>query len=183
MSDIFKSFAGRLSITSIILLTIFLASCSEPADKFFGTAVLNTNTINDFGTPLLAKHINDETIEFPDIPSSKKKGNEALIHVQNSVLYMEKSLKDIKALSAGDKSRATIKAQAIALYEFVIPIYKNEYTAYAKLCDAKAPQVQKDEIIKSIAEKYNARFEELFTTLIDNGKAFAREHDLKVNWN
>jgi len=131
----------------------------------------------------LAKQINDETLEFPDIPSSKKNGDEAMTRVHNNILYMEKVLKDIKALSANDDSRKVIKEQAIALYEFVIPVYKNEYTAYAKLCDAKAPQVQKDEIITSIEQKYSARFEALYTALLTNGKSFAADNNLNVDWN
>ncbi len=69
---------------SVILLAIFgftMLSCSETPEQFFETAVLNTNAINDFATPNLAKHINDETIEFADIPSSKNKGGEAIIFI------------------------------------------------------------------------------------------------------
>jgi len=175
--------ALKLSTILLLALSLFLQSCAEPADDFFGVAVLNTNTITDFGTPRLAKQINDETTEFPDIPSSKKNGDEAMIRVQNNILYMEKVLNDIKALSANDDSRKVIKEQAIALYEFVIPVYKNEYTAYAKLCDAKAPQAQKDEIIASIEQKYSARFEALYTALLTNGKAFAEANHLNVDWN
>ncbi|PTS99517.1 hypothetical protein DBR11_12165 [Pedobacter sp. HMWF019] len=71
----------------MLVLSIFLQCCSEPADKFFGVAVLNTNTITDFGTPILAKHIDAATIEYPDVPSSKKKGDEAVKYVQNKRIY------------------------------------------------------------------------------------------------
>lgn len=182
MTNSFKPFAAKLSIALILALSIFLQSCSEPANDFFGIAVLNTNTITDFGTPILAKHIDAETTEFPDIPSSKKKGDEAVKNVESKILYMEKVLKDIQGLSASDDARKVIKEQAIALYELVIPVYKNEYTAYAKLCDAKAPQAQKDEIIKSIEQKYNAEFEKQYASLLSNGKAFAEDNNLNVDW-
>ncbi|WP_146186516.1 hypothetical protein [Pedobacter sp. HMWF019] len=58
-----------------------------------------------------------------------------------------------------------------------------EYTAYAKRCDAKAPQAQKQEILKSIEQKYNAEFEKQYTALLSNGKAFAEDNKLRVNWN
>lgn len=183
MRNSLRPFTSKLFIAFLFILPVFIQSCSETPDKFFGVAVLNTNTITDFGTPILAKHINDETTEFADIPSSKKKGNEALIYVQNNLLFMEKTLKDIKALSANDEDRKAIKAEAVALYEFVIPVYKNEYTAYAKLCDSKAPQERKDEIIKSIEQKYNAEFEKKQVSLRSKGKAFADENGLNVNWN
>jgi len=182
MTNIFQPFAGRFSVALMLILTIFLQSCSETPDDFFSTAVLNTNVISDFGTPILAKHISDETLEFADIPSSKKKGDEAMIMIQNKILYLEKSLKDIKALTANDQLRKDIKTQSIALYELVIPVYKNEYTAYAKLCDAKAPQAESLQLVKTIEEKYNARFEQQYSALLSNGKAFAKENNLNVDW-
>lgn len=175
-----KPFLSTLAVAAA--LTFTLQSCSEDPDKFFGVAVLNTNTISDFGTPNLANHINDETKEFADIPSSKKKGDEGVQYVARNLSYMEKSLKDIKALSESGDQRKEIKAQSIALYEYVIPVYKNEYTAYAKLCDTKAPQEQKDEIIKSIAQKYNAEFERKYGQLLESGKAFADKNGLNVDW-
>lgn len=178
-----KSILSNLSAAAILTLSLTFQSCSEDPDKFFGVAVLNTNTITDFGTPILAKHIDAETTEFPDIPSSKKKGDEAIKLVESNLLYMEKSLKDIKALTANSDDSKEIKAQSIALYEYVIPVYKNEYTAYAKLCDSKAPQAQKDEIIKTIDQKYNAEFEKRYAALLESGKAFAKKNNLNVDWN
>jgi hypothetical protein len=178
-----KSFFSARSSYLFLSACFFLQSCAEPANKFFDITVLNTNTITDFGTPSLAKHINDETIEFADIPSSKKKGNEAITYVQNNILYMEKSLKDIKALSADDDSRKVIKERSLVLYEFVIPVYKNEYIAYAKLCDSKAPQAQKDEIIARIEKMYTAGFEKRYDALLSVGKVFGAENKINVNWN
>ncbi|AMP99000.1 hypothetical protein AY601_2099 [Pedobacter cryoconitis] len=179
MTNIFKHSAAKLAIaaTSILLLQ----SCAETADKFFDVAVLNTNFVSRFATPSMAKQIDGATLEFPDIPSSKKKGDEAVNSIKNDILYIEKSLKDVKALSASGE-RKVIQDQAVDLYEYVLPVYKNEYTAYAKLCDAKAPQEQKDKLIKSIEEKYNTGFEKKYSILLENGKAFAEENNLNVKW-
>ena len=183
MKYTFRAHLTRFSFLVAIAFSLCLQSCSESADKFFGIAVLNTNMINDFGTPILAKHINDNTIEFDDIPSSKNKGDEAVNDVKNKILYLEKSLNDIKALADGDEMRKKIKNESIALYEFVIPVYKNEYMSYAKLCDSKAPQEQKDEIIKAIEQKYYADFEAKYESLLSNGKAFAQQNNINVNFN
>lgn len=183
MQNIFKMITPYCAFALFVVFALSIQSCSEPADKFFDTAVLNTNTINDFATPILAKHINDETVEYPDIPSSKKQGDEATKMVQNNILYMEKSLKDIKALSAGSDDRKTIKEQSVALYEFVIPVYKNEYTNYAKLCDNKASQAEKDALIQSIDQKYRLKFETLYSALLNTGKDFAKANKLNVDWN
>jgi hypothetical protein len=182
MTHIFQPLVSRYTIAAALTLSLFMQSCSEPADQFFGAAVLNTNTISDFGTPTLAKHIADQTLEFADIPSSKKKGDEAVTYVKNNLLYMEKSLKDIKELSANDDERKDIKAQSIALYELVIPVYKNEYTAYAKLCDTKASQEDKDQLVKTIGQKYNANFEQKYAALLASAKVFAEKNNLNVDW-
>lgn len=182
MKNINKTVSYYCTLALLVIFFLSVQSCAEPADKFFATAILNTNTISDFATPTLAKHINDETTEFPDIPSSKKNGDEAGKLVQNNILYMEKSLNDIKALNASSDDRKAIKEKSIALYEFVIPVYKNEYTNYAKLCDNKADQTKKDEIANTIEQKYSATFEKMYTDLMETGKAFAAENKLNVDW-
>ena len=182
MKDISKTFTQYCAFALLVIISLSIQSCEEPAERFFGTAILNTNTINDFATPTLAKHINDETTEFPDIPSSKKKGDEAGKHISNNILYMEKSLDDIKSLKADSEERKVIKEKSIALYEFVIPVYKNEYTNYAKLCDTKADQAKKDELANAIEQKYGAKFEKMYTDLMETGKVFAAENKLDVSW-
>ena len=95
---------------------------------------------------------------------------------------MEKSLNDIKALNASSEDRKAIKEKSIALYEFVIPVYKNEYTNYAKLCDSKADEAQKTAMAQSIEQKYGAKFEQMYTDLMETGKVFANENKLNVDW-
>lgn len=173
----------KLSLTVLFSCSLLFTSCNlQTPEKIFSIAVLNTNTINDFGTPGLAKHINDETIEFPNTPSSKKKGEEAQTSIQNNILYMEKCLKDIKGLPDAESSKE-IKKLSISLYEYVIPVYKNEYLAYAKLCDHKASQDQKDTILKTIDTRYKAGFETKYKELMAQGKAYADKNGVKVNWN
>lgn len=172
------------SISKLALITaataFFFVSCNlnTSPDQFFGVAVLNTNTISDFGTDRLARHIE---MQAKDIPSTKKKGDEAVIYVNNNVLYMEKVLKDIKELPENADTKE-IRDLSLSIYEDVIPVYKNEYTAYAKLCDAKAPEDQKQLLIQNIEKKYVPAFEEKFALLLEKGKAYAQKHDLNVKW-
>ncbi|CAH0190681.1 hypothetical protein SRABI36_01744 [Pedobacter sp. Bi36] len=138
--------------------------------------------INDFASADLARHINDETKEYSDIPSNKKKGNEAATNLNNKILYLEQSLEKVKKLSTSGDEEKEIKALSQQLYELVIPVYKNEYLAYAKLCDSKGSQSAKDEIINSIDQKYGARFEQNFNALMEKGKAYAQKNNIQVNW-
>jgi len=166
------------SVMSILLLS----SCAETPEKFFDITILNTNVINDFASPDLARHIDDEAKEYPNIPSSKKKGDEATTTVKNKILYLEQSLEKVKKLSASGDEQKEIKALSVALYEMTIPVYKNEYLAYAKLCDQKGSQESKDAIIKDIDQKYTAAFEQKYTALMEKGKAYASENNIQVNW-
>jgi len=166
----------------LILITLFFSACTETPEHFFDITILNTNMINDFASPDLARHLNDETKEYPDIPSSKKKGNEATTSLNNKILYLEQSLEKVKRLSTSGDEEKEIKALSQQLYELVIPVYKNEYLAYAKLCDSKGSQSAKDEIINSIDQKYGARFEQNFNALMEKGKAYAQKNNIQVNW-
>jgi hypothetical protein len=44
---------------------------------FFGKVVLNTNLVADFAPERYGKQLEQETVEFADMPSSKKVGDEA----------------------------------------------------------------------------------------------------------
>lgn len=91
-------------------------------------------------------------------------------------------MNDIKTLNANSDDRKAFKEKSLALYEFVIPIYKNDYTNYAKLCDSKADPTKKEEAVKLIEQKYSSTFEKMYIDLMDAGKAFANQNKLNVNW-
>ncbi|MFC3559766.1 hypothetical protein [Pedobacter jamesrossensis] len=177
-----QALSKKICIFFSAIIILFLSACSETPEKFFDIAILNTNMINDFASPDLARHINDETKEFPDIPSSKKNGTEAAANIKNKILYLEQSLDKVKKLSASGAEEEEIKKLSTQLYELVIPVYKNEYLAYAKLCDSKGSDDEKDAMIKNIDQKYGERFEQNFNALMDKGKVYAKENNIQVNW-
>lgn len=172
----------KTAVLFLICTTLLLSACSETPEKFFDIAILNTNMVNDFASPNLARHINDETKEYPDIPSSKKKGDEASTNIKNKALYLEQALEKVKKLSASGAEEEEIKKQSIQLYELVIPVYKNEYLAYAEICDKKGSQADKDAIIQKIEQQYGARFNKNYDTLLELGKKYAAENNIQVNW-
>lgn len=64
----------------------------------------------------------------------------------------------------------------------IIIIKARKSDNYAKLCDSKADQAKKDEIVNAIEQKYATKFEQMYIDLMDDGKAFAKENNLNVNW-
>ncbi len=166
-----------------VLFSWTLTSCTpDSPQKFFEQAVLNTNLVNDFDPKTFGKSLEQYTIEYPNVPASKKKGNEAQEVVNMKVLSVERALKNIKALSATDDETKAIKENSIALFETVLPVYKNEYLQYAKLCDQKGPADQKAALLDKIEQNYAPKVYELLDALYQKGKVYAEKNNINVNW-
>ncbi|MCW3464220.1 hypothetical protein [Chitinophaga nivalis] len=168
---------------SLVLFLSVLSACnSVTPDRFFQTAVLNSNILSGFNPEQFGQELEQNTVEFPDIPASKKKGDEAQNIVKNKIAYIEKVIKDVKDLPAGDEDTKAIKAASLQLFEAALPAYQQEYTAYAKLCDTHGPAAEKEALLQKINEKYTANVEKAYDALLSKGKVFADKNNLPVNW-
>jgi len=163
--------------------SLFFTACQAPSpETFFGKVVLNTNLIADFAPERYGKQLEQETVEFADMPSSKKAGDEAQKSVEIKIQVVEKALKDIKDLNVSDADAKALKEQSIALFEKVLPVYKNEYTAYAKLCDSKGSAEEKQALLQKIEKNDMPSINSVFDNVYTLGKAYAEKHSLNVNW-
>lgn len=166
-----------------LLASLFFIACqSVSPDKFFGQVVLNTNLIADFDPTTFGKRLQQETVEFPDIPSSKKNGDEAQQIVAMKIMSVEKAIKDIKDLNVSDEDAKVLQQQSVKLFETVLPVYKNEYTAYAKLCDTKGSDQEKQSLLQKVEKDHLTGVDELFESVYSLGKAYAEKHQLNVSW-
>lgn len=173
----------RLTYLFPVLTVLLFGSCqSTTPDKFFEVVMLNTNLVADFRPSEFGKRLEQETKEFPDIPSSKKNGNEAQQIVEVKVMTIEKAISNIKKLNASDDDMKTLQDQSIKLFETVLPVYKNEYTAYAKLCDEKATSEQKENILVGIERDHLPAVESIMESLYGKGQEYAKKHYLNVSW-
>ncbi|SHL60786.1 hypothetical protein SAMN05444266_104149 [Chitinophaga jiangningensis] len=171
------------NLLCIGVFVLFLAACApESPQHFFEQAVLNTNLVNDFDPKSFGRTLEQNTIEYPDIPSSKKKGDEAQEVVKMKILTSERALENIKKLSANDDETKAIKENSIALFEMVIPVYKNEYMQYAKLCDTKGSAEEKAAILTKIEQNYAPKVYQQLDALYQKGKVYAEKNDIEVNW-
>lgn len=163
--------------------SLLFTACQAPnPESFFGKVVLNTNLVADFAPDRFGKRLEQETVEFADISSSKKTGDEAQKSVDIKIQTVEKALKDINALNVSDDDAKALKEKSIALFEKVLPVYKNEYTAYAKLCDTKGSAEKKQELLQKIQQDYMPGIDKTFDEVYVLGKAYAEKHNLNVNW-
>ncbi|ATL49162.1 hypothetical protein COR50_19380 [Chitinophaga caeni] len=169
--------------TLIIFLLPLLAACNlrPSADVYFGKTVLNSNLVADFGSEQYANTLYSYTVSYPGVDSKPKTGEEATDMVKTKIASLEKALNDIKKLPKDTETTALIET-AQQLFEFVLPVYKNEYTNFAKQCDEKYPADERAAYAQQIANQYNKKFEKLYAQLISEGKKYAQAHDLKVKW-
>jgi len=163
----------HLLVIIFMSASLFFTACQSPSpETFFGKVVLNS----------YGKQLEQETVEFADMPSSKKVGDEAQKSVGIKIQVVEKALKDIKELNVSDDDAKALKEQSIALFEKVLPVYKNEYTAYAKLCDGKGSAEEKQALLQKIEKNDMPSINSVFDNVYALGKAYAEKHNLNVNW-
>lgn len=170
-------------ITCLLLLGLFmtLTACNTATpENYFDKAILNTNMFNDFASENFTRQLVASTIQHTDVQLPKQIEPAAGI-VKNKVLYIENALKGVKALKQTDDTREMLQT-AIALHEYVLPVYKNEYTALAKMCDSGASKEDISARALDIDNKYARHFEDLFDKLTSLGKIYAQAHNINVTW-
>jgi hypothetical protein len=166
---------------AIAIACLSFAACNKPSpEKAFDVAVLNSNMLVGFANDGMEREL--------DQPSAKMgKTKDEILQmkrsevVEDKLKFVEENYDKLKGFSPDDDNKEIIQ-NSLALHEFILPVYKNEYMQLAKLYDENA---SKDEIEKqktSVRDKYASKFETLFNTLISSGKAFAKKHDITVNW-
>ncbi|WP_343673908.1 hypothetical protein [Chitinophaga sp.] len=157
-----------------------LPACTNPTpENYFDTAVLNTNIINDFGSDALTKMLIAQNVKYNGkLPNGP---NAATKLIDGKVQYIEKELVKIKDLKETEETKTMLQT-SVALFEYVLPVYKNEYKALAKMSDDGGTQEDVLSLGKEIDEKYGERFDSLFDVLTAEGKKYAAAHDIKVTW-
>lgn len=165
-----------------VLLGAFAAfsACTNPTpENYFDQAVLNTNIINDFGSEPLTKMLIAQNVKYNGtLPNGP---NAATKMIDAKVQWIEKDIKKISDLKETDETRNMLKT-SVALFEYVLPVYKNEYMALAKLSDQGGTQEDILSLGKEIDEKYGVRFDSLYDVLTAEGKKYATAHNIQVRW-
>ena len=164
-----------------IALSLFLASC-DPAtpENYFDRAVLNCNIMHGFAGSGLRRKLESPSIKLLEDRKSQAPMTRKEV-IDGDIASLEASFAKVKKLRETDDTREMVQASR-ALYEYVLPVYQNEYRQLAKLYDEGAPREQIDARAQAIETKYRAGFAERFDRLTAAGKPFAERHGIKVNW-
>lgn len=116
---------------------------------------------------------------------SEKSGEPVIMEhrevIETKIQFVEKTLAKLKTLKITEDSKEILQT-SIALYEYVLPVYKNEYIELAEFYDQNAGKEKVNAQVELIRDKYHPRFEELYTKLLGAGKSYAQRHNIEVYW-
>lgn len=164
----------------LIAFSFLFASCSNSPQEYFNRAALNCNTLygfadsyaikRDLGTP--QERLTDEKT-MATAPVKREQV------VKEKLATVEENYQKVKSLGSNADAEAMVKS-SLALYEFVIPVYKNEYTQLAALYDENAPAEKIAAAEKNIVDKYAGKFEQLYNDVIQKGTAYAEKNGIRV---
>jgi len=170
-----------LPFTAIAACCLVVSCDSAPPESVFGRAVLNLNMFHGFAGPMMEGQIRQPSMTLGGADGKQVVQMTSKEVVDTKITFAEDSYEKVRNLKESEDSKAMIDASK-ALYEYIIPVYKNEYQALAALYDKKAPQAEIDAMSQSIRDKYAAGYEERTAAVIAAAKPYAEKHKLRVKW-
>jgi hypothetical protein len=167
--------------TAVYLLFVAtLMSCANKSpEQNFSTAVLNCNMLYGFAGAGMQRELASPSEKLVDEKTYATAPMTRAEVLSSKLENIEKNYEKVKALSVNDDNKAMIEA-SLALYAFVLPVYKNDYTTLAALYDEGQAPEKIANLEKDIADNYAARFETLYNAVITAGQAYAARHNIKV---
>lgn len=173
----------RNQLTTILLLffSLFITTCNTTSpQKTFEIAFLNSNMIVGFAGNRMSSELENPSVKLTD--DGKTVSMQRKDVIQSKIDFSEDVLKKLKSLKETDDSREMITASS-DLYNFILPVYKNEYQQLAKLYDEQASKEAIESQTQAIRDKYYDDFEKRYNKLIALSKTFAQQHNITVHWN
>jgi len=158
-----------------------ISGCNSVSpNEYFDEAVLNCNLMNGFSNDGLLRELESPSFRLVagTNTSTVMKRKEV---IDNKIKYLEDNLAKIQQLPETADTRDLLHA-SISLYNYVLPVYKNEYHQLADLYDYSASNAEIETFARQIHDRHYSRFEELFNKLVSIGKPYAAKHHIIVNW-
>jgi len=165
----------------ILCACIFNACNTATPENYFDRAVLNINMLHGFATNSLQRELESPSVKMVEGSKDQFAPMKRKEIIDDKIQALETNAEKVKQLKQTDETKEMLQA-SITVYDFALPVYKNEYTQLAKLYDDGAPAEQIQALEKSIEERYSSKFGELFDKLTTAGKQYAQKNNIKVNW-
>lgn len=174
--------AGRL-LRLLLCATIasLLPSCHDSPKTCFDQAVLNCNMLHGFAGRGMEQQLESPSVKLaPSQPGGTAPMTRKEV-VDGKIAFVEESLAKVKKLRQTDDTRGIIEA-SIALQEYVLGVYRDDYQQLAKLYDTGAPPAEIAQLAAAVAMKHGPRYQTLSDQLTTAGKTYAAKHNIKVIW-
>jgi hypothetical protein len=115
---------------------LFTACNTATPERYFGVAVLSSNMFQGF-----ADEGQLRDFESPSVKMAENNGQPVPMQrsevIGTKIEFVEGNFKDLKDLKETADTKDILQ-NSLALYEYVLPVYKNEYVQLAKLYDTGA---------------------------------------------
>lgn len=159
-----------------------LVSCQKPAPReTFTTAVLNCNLLHGFAGRGMQSELEQPSVKLVEGTSDKTVPMTRAEVVDGKIQSVQDALAKVRKLGVDEDSKAMIEA-SVALYDFVLPVYQNEYRKLAGLYDSNADPKEIRALEQSIEKQYQPKFAALHDAVTTAGKAYATKHQIPVQW-
>lgn len=159
-----------------------LTACNTAThEKYFDLAVLNCNMMMGFANNGLERELDQPSGKMVNGDKDQVVAMKRKEIIDGKIEYLQGAFEKIKQLKVTEDTKDMLQA-SVALYEYILPVYKTEYQQLAKLYDEGGNKDQIQALTQAIHDKYYPRFDELFNKLTTIGKVYAEKHNIKVNW-
>lgn len=165
----------------ILCACMFNACNTATPENYFDRTVLNINMLHGFATDGLQRELESPSVKMVEGSKDQFAPMKRKEVIDEKIQFIEANAEEVRQLKQTDDTKEMLQA-SIAVYNFALPVYKNEYMQLAKLYDDGASAEQIQALEKSIEEKYSSKFGALFDKLTTAGKQYAEKNNIKVNW-
>ena len=164
-----------------LMATIFSSCTDQSPENTFSQAVLNTNLFYSFASNADFRQLESPSVKLVPGTTDKTEPMKRAEVIQDKIDALSASFNKVKNLNADGDTKAMLES-SVALYEYVLPVYKTEYMQLAKLYDDGASADLIQQMTETIQSKYQAGFIQLKDKLTVAGKEYAQKHNINVRW-
>jgi hypothetical protein len=170
----------QLTLFICFASSILCTSCNSLSpEKTFEIAVLNSNMIVGFASDRLSRELESPSVKL--VENNKTETMKRSEVIKSKIDFSEEVLGKLKGMKQTDDTKEMLNA-SVAVYEYILPVYKTEYQQLAKLFDENASEENIRAQTQAIHDKYYQQFDQHYNNLINIGKSFAQRHNIRVNW-
>ncbi|HEY5036390.1 MAG TPA: hypothetical protein VII74_04585, partial [Chthoniobacterales bacterium] len=121
--------------------------------------------MHGFAGPGLLRELESPSVKLTNAATGESAPMKRKEVIDDKIGFFDQNLGKLRKLRS-TQDTAELLRTSLALYEYVLPVYRNEYEQLAALYDAGAPAEQIQSLARLISQKYGPKFETLFDQLV-----------------